>query len=265
MSGRGPDHRQTLRVFQELADADVVEALRTDRCTGWRWEVVRTRESATALNRVRWLLRSEHLTRRTRELGRGVVLDEQERWRLYHDDHERDGIAVDAVAHGIEVFRRYGVLDPAGRSAWRPGGASLTTFVTNACIRELSPAVARWRSEHRWRSVERPVGDHDRLDRPDPVAPPVPGTFDEVLDADPEIAALVDAKPRLREALALRYETGAEWGAIASRLEIGLPTLRGRKDQLRRELRRLLDERRTDPDRESPGRRNYELEGGGRP
>ncbi|MEQ3549054.1 hypothetical protein WIS52_01110 [Pseudonocardia nematodicida] len=248
----GPDQRMALLAFRRLADAEVVDALRAERCAGWRWQVVRAREAENALRRLRWLVRSEHLPARTRALGRPVYLDPEERRRIARDD-ERDVVVGDAVAVGIEVFRRRGVLAPPDRGGWCPDQASLSTFATNACVMHLSASVARWRRASRVPRSETPV-EPGLL--PEPEIPPSPEVvaFEKALAADPALAALVDAKEGLRAALALRYDTGAAWSEIAA--EVGIPpdTLRGRRAQLQREVRRLFDARRlleargTDPD-----------------
>lgn len=78
-------------------------------------------------------------------LHRPVHLTDAEIARLRDRSDERSDLVNESVARGLRRFRDHGVL--AG--VWRPGGASLRTYATNACFLELPNMVRGWRAHHR--------------------------------------------------------------------------------------------------------------------
>lgn len=227
-------------LLARLSDVELVQRLRDEHCSGPAWDLVRRQLAQVAIGTLHTIIMNGELRARTSRLGRLVVLTPDEDRELRTDHDERSAIVDDAVAAGLVLVQKEGIL--AG--GWSPARASLRTYSVNACLSQVSGSLRSWRRRRPDREIS--VGDgydveelavrSGRAFRDDD--PRFVGAVDERMD-EPAISIEdvlnllpESVSPWMREAIRLRLRTGSPWALIAP--EVGVTS-----KALERSLRRL--------------------------
>lgn len=149
------------------ADADVAlyESLVGAKFSGVAWELFSTSLAKYATPILRsWLYTGEILAACARR-GRPVRYRSEDMDSLRADRDEREELVYEAVARGLQVFRKHALVE----GGWRPdGGASLKSYFVGAVVGEFGAVYDRWATERQRRPLCVPDGDEELASIPMP-------------------------------------------------------------------------------------------------
>lgn len=137
----GETSTETEREQRRLVDAQVVDILRADDFEGPLYDEFEAKLVTYASAVVEFWVRTGQILRRAAERGRAVPEKHADRLRrsLTPDDLPR--LVAEVVGEGFHLFRTDGLIG----GKWKPsGGASLRTYLTNACAMRFKDVLRRW-------------------------------------------------------------------------------------------------------------------------
>jgi DNA-directed RNA polymerase specialized sigma24 family protein len=218
-----------------LSDAELVNRLREEVPPGLWWALTERLVAGYAIRTLHAAVLRGTVNRKLAALNRPIHLTDAELDRLRDRAEERGDLINESVTRGLRRFRDHGVR--AG--AWRPGGASVRTYATNACFLELPNMVRGWRAHHRHEN-HRPhhdleefetMGLLERLHPQDDL-----GYIHERRAELDQVIIALDGE--LAKAALLRWHHDLTWAECAQHLGISPRVLEGRLRRFRQSYSR---------------------------
>jgi DNA-directed RNA polymerase specialized sigma24 family protein len=213
----GPPPTEGGSLLPTMADADLVASLQRQGFTGPLWMLARATAARSCIGLLHKMILDGDVAAASKKLGRPVTLSPEEHAAL-RDRPAREDLVHRAVVAGLIAYRR---STEAGQGWREDGGASLRSYLGNACLRELANAVRPWRTE-RQRN-----GDHVPLPEADRSHPLLPDVAVALEEADDLASLLESMPPDLARAARIWLDTGWPWVRIASEMGITSRSLEG--------------------------------------